>query len=61
MRLLDIVYLRFRSLFRRRRLDIELDDELGYHIERQIEEDIRRGIDAAEVRGVVLCAVFCWA
>lgn len=50
MRFLDIVRLRFRSLFRWQELDAELDEELLYHVERQIEEDIARGMDPAEAR-----------
>src|SRR5690242_16133548 len=50
MRLPDIVLLRFRSLLSRRRVDLELDEELRYHIERQIEEDIARGMSPAEAR-----------
>ena len=44
MRLIDMVRLRSRSLLRRRQLDFELDEELRYHLERQIEEDTARGI-----------------
>jgi hypothetical protein len=43
MRLLDIVRLRFRSVLQRQQLDIELDEELRYHIERQIEEESPAG------------------
>ena len=34
------VPLRLRSLFRRSRVEQELDEELRYHLERQIEENI---------------------
>src|SRR6516164_6351373 len=54
MRLPDMLRLRFRSLLRRRQLDIELDEELRYHIERQIEEDIARGMNPAEARRAAL-------
>lgn len=54
MRLADIVRLRFRSVFRGRRLDLELDEELLYHIERQIEEDIARGMSPADARRAAL-------
>jgi hypothetical protein len=54
MRLSDIVRLRLRSVLQRRQLDIELDEELRYHIERQIEEDIARGMNPAEARRAAL-------
>ena len=54
MRLPDMLRLRFRSLLRRRQLDSELDEELRYHIERQIEEDIARGTNPAEARRAAL-------
>ncbi|HEY6404134.1 MAG TPA: permease prefix domain 1-containing protein, partial [Blastocatellia bacterium] len=36
--------LRLRSLFRRSQVEQELDEELHYHIERQIEEHIAKGM-----------------
>ncbi|MGB6821325.1 MAG: ABC transporter permease, partial [Candidatus Acidiferrales bacterium] len=42
--------LRFRSLFHRRIADGELDTELGFHLERQIAENISAGMSAAEAR-----------
>src|ERR1051326_59902 len=50
MRLSDILHLRLRSLIRRPQLDSELDEELRYHIERQIEEDIARGMNPSQAR-----------
>src|SRR5687767_12950109 len=49
-RLFTQVHLRLRSLFRRERVEHELDEELQYHLERQIEEGIRSGLtrEAAE-------------
>ena len=38
------VPLRLRSLFRRAQVEQELDEELRYHIERQIEEHIAKGM-----------------
>ena len=35
--------LRLRSLFRRRQVEAELDEELQYHLERKIEEHIAQG------------------
>ena len=37
------VPLRLRSLFRRQRVEQDLDEELQYHLERKIEEYIARG------------------
>ena len=42
--------LRVRSLFHRKRQDMELDEELRDHIDRQIEENLSRGMDAEEAR-----------
>ena len=36
--------LRLRSLFRSRQVEQELDEELRYHLERKIEENISRGM-----------------
>ena len=45
-----VLPLRLRSLFRSRAVDRELDDELQYHIERQIELNVARGMTPAEAR-----------
>src|SRR5262249_30246817 len=42
------VPLRLRSFFRRRQVEQELDEELRYHIERQIEELIAKGTTPEE-------------
>jgi hypothetical protein len=42
------VPLRLRSLFRRKQVEQELDEELRYHLERQIEELIARGMTPIE-------------
>lgn len=42
--------LRLRSLFLRPRVDQELDEELQYHLDRLIEEGLRRGLTPAEAR-----------
>ena len=42
--------LRLRSLFRRERVDQDLDDELRYHLDRKTEENIARGMTSAEAR-----------
>lgn len=43
MRWNDIIRLRLRSLFSRKAVDQELDEELKYHLNRQIEENIGAG------------------
>jgi len=40
----------FRSVFRRRRVEEELDQELRYHFDRQIDEEVRRGLPPEEAR-----------
>ena len=44
------------SLFRRRQFEEELDEEMRYHIERQIEENIGRGMPRDEARRAALLA-----
>src|SRR5215831_10246548 len=51
------VPLRLRSLFRRRQVEQELDEELRYHIERQIEENIAKGMTEEEARYAALRAM----
>jgi macrolide transport system ATP-binding/permease protein len=48
------VPLRLRTLFRRRRVDQELDQELRDHIERKTAEGIARGMTAQEARRAAL-------
>jgi predicted permease len=50
MRWLDTIPLRLRSLFRRRRVETELDEELRSHLERTIEQNIARGATPEEAR-----------
>src|SRR5436190_10445084 len=45
---------RFLALFRKRRLDRELDEELQFHMESQIENNLRRGMSDAEARHAAL-------
>ena len=57
MRLEHWVYtipLRLRSLFRRNHLGAELDEELRDHIDRQIEDNLARGMSPEEAR-LALC------
>lgn len=44
------VPLRIRSIFRRKRVEQELDEELRFHVEQQIEQHIANGMDAREAR-----------
>src|SRR5262249_51768231 len=49
--------LRLRSIFRRRRVEQELDEELRYHLERQIEEHIAKGMTPEGARNAALRAM----
>ncbi len=51
------VPLRLRSLFRRAQVERDLDEELRYHIERQIEENIAKGATEEEARYAALRAM----
>ena len=53
MRLLNVLRLRLRSLFARTRIERELDEELRYHLERQIETDIAAGMDPDAARRAI--------
>jgi hypothetical protein len=57
MRILDILRLRMRSLFRRAAVEAELQDEFQDYLEREIEAGIARGISPSEVR-VSACFLF---
>jgi predicted permease len=60
MRLKHRIYtvpLRLRSLFRRTQVEQELDEELRYHIERQIEENIAKGMTKEDARYAALRAM----
>ena len=48
--MLSDLYIRFRSLFRRTKVDEELYDELRFHLERQTEKYLRAGIDPEQAR-----------
>jgi len=59
MRLEHWVYtipLRLRSLFHRNRLEADLDEELRDHIDRQIDDNLARGMGAGEARLAALRA-----
>jgi predicted permease len=53
----SILPLRLRSLFRRNRVEQELDEEIRYHLERQVEDNIKRGMGAEEARYAALRAL----
>ena len=49
--------LRLKSIFRRRRAEDELDEELRFHLEHRIEEEIARGRSPEDARRAVLRAM----
>ncbi len=57
MRIASILHLRLRSLFSRRNVDQELDEELQYHLERQMDEEIAAGKNPHEARYAALRSV----
>jgi len=54
MRLIYKLPLRFRSLFRKREADQDLDDELDFHLQSQIEQYGAQGMSADEARYAAL-------
>ncbi|HEV8119307.1 MAG TPA: permease prefix domain 1-containing protein, partial [Thermoanaerobaculia bacterium] len=42
--------LRVRSLFRRRRVESDLDEELRFHLDHKVEEGISQGLSPEEAR-----------
>ncbi|MGC4051986.1 MAG: ADOP family duplicated permease [Paludibaculum sp.] len=48
---------RLSALFRRTRLDRELDDELRFHLEMQIDDNVRAGMSSREARDAALRAL----
>ena len=52
-----VLPLRLRSLFRRNAVEQELDDELRYHVERQIEVNLARGMTPSAARTAALSAM----
>ena len=49
--------LRLRSLFRRRHVERELNEELQFHLEQKIEEGIANGLSPKEARYVAMRAM----
>ncbi len=48
MRFVSMIFLRLRSLLNRKKVEQELDEELRYHLEREIDERIAAGITAKD-------------
>ncbi len=57
MRLVKILRLRLRSLFFRKRAEAELDEELRYHLEREIDEAIVAGLTPEDARYAALQSI----
>lgn len=57
MRWSQIFRLRLRSLFSRAAIDRELDEELRYHIEREVDAGIAAGLSPEEARATALRAI----
>ncbi len=56
MRRLDKLSHRFRSLFRKGAVDMQLNDELKFHLDREIQEGIAAGMSPAEARRAAMLA-----
>ena len=54
MRLFTILKLRLRTLLKSRRLDRELDEELRYHIDLEVERNVKTGMSPPEARRVAM-------
>src|SRR6185437_12475490 len=48
------VPLRLRSLLRRADVEQDLDDEIGFHLDRQVDDLIASGVDPLEARRIVV-------
>ncbi len=57
MRFANIVRIRLRSLFSRAAVEQELDEELQYHLERQIDEYMASGMGRKEARSAALRSI----
>ncbi|HEX4229786.1 MAG TPA: ABC transporter permease [Bryobacteraceae bacterium] len=57
MRLGSLIRLRFRSLFSRKRVEQELDEELRYHLEREIDARVLAGIMPEDARYAALQSI----
>ena len=54
MRLVEQIRMAFLSLFRRGQASTQLDDEIGYHLDRQIAENISTGMPPEDARAAAL-------
>src|SRR5215208_7825568 len=54
MGILDKVARRLRALFRKPEVEHELDEELRFHLEREFEQNLARGMSPAEARRAAL-------
>src|SRR5258708_28288986 len=54
MRALDKARLRIRSLFWRRKVDGELEDEFRFHLDQLVKENIAAGVEPREARKLAL-------
>lgn len=57
MRWIDIIRLRLRSLLRRSAVEQELQEELHYHLEREIDENVAGGMSRADARLAALRSI----
>jgi predicted permease len=57
MRIPAILRLRLRSLFSHRRVEDDLEEELRYHLERQIQEELRAGASPEAARSAALRSI----
>jgi predicted permease len=53
--MLNRLRLRLRALFHRAEMERELDEELRFHLEKEIEQNLARGMTAEEARLAALC------
>src|SRR5512140_1729495 len=54
VRALDKARLRIRSLFCRRKVESELEDELRFHLDQLVEENIAAGVEPRDARTLAL-------
>jgi putative ABC transport system permease protein len=57
VRVIEKVRLRLRTLFQRRRVEAELEAELRFHLDQQIEENVGTGMEPEEARRAALRAM----
>ena len=48
--MLNGLRLRLRALFRRAEVELELDEELRFHLEKEVEQNLARGMSPEEAR-----------